>query len=243
MLVLEVAQLMGQHGVHLGGAELLEQGVVKHDAFGRAETGEVGIGVSRALAAVHHKQALGSKATTLHQRGDPCLERFVFKRLELIEQWRDHGRKQHQHQQVEGHPDAPGPEPPHAARAAHEPQNQRDDGQADDQTDQRGLQQIGQPEPERHFVEAEPFFKPEGGVQSEGQVEQAADEAKRSQQGQLRHQAAVSRQAGTHQRLIQRVNAAEQGPAQQDGGAESHLQHAETGFGDGVIRCLLVRHQ
>jgi hypothetical protein len=66
--VLEVAQLVRQHRLDLAGVQLGQQGVVEHHALGRAQAGEVGIGVGRAPAAVHHEQALGGKAAALHQR-------------------------------------------------------------------------------------------------------------------------------------------------------------------------------
>jgi hypothetical protein len=52
-----------------------------------------------------------------------------------------------------------------------------------------------------------------------------------------------ARQAGAGQRLVQRVYAAQQGPAQQHGGAKRHLQHAEARLGDGVVGRLLVRFE
>jgi hypothetical protein len=56
---------------------LLQQGVEEHHPLGRAQAGEVGVGVRRALAAVHHEQALGGKAAALHQRLHALLQRFV----------------------------------------------------------------------------------------------------------------------------------------------------------------------
>jgi hypothetical protein len=73
VLVLEVAQLVRQHGVDLAGRQLGQQRVEEHHALGRAEAGEVGIGVRAALAAVHHEQALGREAAALHQRRDARL--------------------------------------------------------------------------------------------------------------------------------------------------------------------------
>ena len=44
------------------GDELAQQRVEEHHALGGTEAGEVGVGVRRALAAVHHEQTLGRKA-------------------------------------------------------------------------------------------------------------------------------------------------------------------------------------
>ena len=59
---LEVAELVRQHRLDLAGRQPGEQGVEEDDALGRAEAGEVGVGVRRAAAAVHHEQALGGEA-------------------------------------------------------------------------------------------------------------------------------------------------------------------------------------
>ena len=88
-----MSEFVGQHRIDLGGAELLEQCVVKHHALGRAKTREIGVGMRRALAAVHDKQAFGRKAATLHQRRDADLERLVVQRLEFVKQRRNHRGK------------------------------------------------------------------------------------------------------------------------------------------------------
>ena len=67
VLVLEVAQLMRQHRINFTGLQLFEQRVVKHHALGRTKTGEIGVGMGRAFATVHHKQALCCKTAALHQ--------------------------------------------------------------------------------------------------------------------------------------------------------------------------------
>ena len=130
VLVLEMTQLMRQHRVYFARAKLLKQCVVKHHSLGRAKASEVSVCVSRSLAAVHHKQALGSKAAALHQCCHSGFQFFVVQRFELVEQRGNHGRVQHQYQQVKTHPRAPRPQPPKAAGAAHQPQNQRDNWQA-----------------------------------------------------------------------------------------------------------------
>ena len=129
------------------------------------------------------------------------------------------------------------------ARAAHQPQNQRHDGQADDDADQRGLHQVAQPELQSHLVEAKTLFNFEGAVERERQVQQPANQAERAQQRQLRHQRAVSSEAGVHDGPVQRVQAAQQRPAHQYGGGKRHFQQAKTGLGDGVIGGFLVRLQ
>ena len=97
--------------------------------------------------------------------------------------------------------------------------------------------------PQCDFVEAETLFEPKGVVQRERQVEQAADQAEQGQQSQLRRQAAVAHQRRIRQCLVQSIDAAQQRPAEQHGGCESHFKQAETRLGDGVVGRLLVRSQ
>ena len=107
------------------GREAREQRVEEHDALGRAEAGEVGVAVARAPGAVHHVQAAGAEAAAREQRLDARRERSVGERAELVEQRRDEGRVDEQHQQVEARPGEPDPEPPQLAHARHQPEHQR----------------------------------------------------------------------------------------------------------------------
>ena len=202
VLVLEVTKLVRQHGIYFTRVELLEQGVVKHHAFGRAKTGEIGIGMRRALAAVHDKKALGRKAATLHQRRHAGLERFIVEWFEFVEQGRNDSRVEHQHQQVETHPAAPGPQPPPASGAAHQPQNQCNHGQANDGAHHQTLGHVGQPQLEGHLVEAKALFNAEGAVQRKRQVQHTADEAKSRQQRQLRPETAIGIETGCNNRTV-----------------------------------------
>ena len=135
MAVLEMSQFMGQDGIHLAGCELRQQRVIKHHALGGAKAGEIGVGVRTALAAVHDKKALGLEAAARHQLRHTVFEFLVVQRFEFIEPGRNDGGVKQQHQEVESHPHAPGPQPPVAARGAHHPQDQRDQGQAQQNAD------------------------------------------------------------------------------------------------------------
>ena len=235
--MLEVAQLMGQDGFDLAGGQLAQQGVVEHHALGGTKAREVGVGVGAAAAAVHHKQALGREAAALHECRHAGFERFIFQWLEFVEQRCDEGGVDHHQQQVETHPEAPGPQPPQRACSAHQPEDQRGNRQPDDGAHQQALEGIRQPQAPGHLVEAKPFFHHEGLVQRQGQVDQSADGSKGHQQCHLLPHAATQH---AKQRLVQCIQAAQQGPAQQHGRAQRHLQHAQAGFGDGVVSRLLV---
>jgi hypothetical protein len=131
--------------------------------------------VRRAPAAVHHEKALGGKAAALHQGTHALGQGLVGERLELVEQRRDDRRVEHQQHEVEGHPCQPGPQPPQAARGAHDPQDQRRQRQGDGDAHERSLGQVGQPQAERHAVEAESLFDAERLVPTEWQLDDRAD--------------------------------------------------------------------
>ena len=112
---LGVPEFMCQHGFHLTGVELLEQGVEKHHPFLFAKASEKCIRVGRAAAAVHHKKTVRLETGALHQLVDTFFQFSVFQRLELVEQGHDEiGRDPH-HKQLVCHQQCPRPKPPQAA--------------------------------------------------------------------------------------------------------------------------------
>jgi hypothetical protein len=84
--------------------------------------------------------------------------------------------------------------------------HQRGDGQAHERTHQRALEQVAQPERERHLVEAEALLDAEGGPPGEWQPDQATDQRKRGQQAELLHHATTERR---EQGLVQPVESAQ----------------------------------
>jgi hypothetical protein len=125
----------------------------------------------------------------------------------------------------------------HRPRRAHKPQHQRRDRQADQRADQTALDQITQPEAKAHLVETETLFEPERGPPAHRERQYRADQGERTDQGQLLPQ------AGAHQVQqpgVQRMQPAQQGPAQQQRGLDGRLQHAETGLGHRVVGRLAV---
>jgi hypothetical protein len=63
--------------------------------------------MARALGAVHHVQAARAEAAALEQRFDASGEARVFELGEAVEQRRNEGRKEQQHEQIERHPGEP----------------------------------------------------------------------------------------------------------------------------------------
>ena len=233
-------QLVRQYGLYFAHGELAQQRVIKHHTFRSAKTCEVGIGMGTAAAAVHHKKPFGGEAAAFHQMRHALLEGFVFQWLELVEQRGDEGGKNHHQQQVEPHPDGPGPGPPVGACLAHQPQDGCCNRQANGGPQQYRLAQVCKPQGRGHFVEAEAFLLHKCFVQRHRQIDQPADEHKSCQQRQLLPHAATQ---PVQQRLVQQIQPAKQGPAQQHGSAQGQLQQLQPGFGYRVIRRLLVSGQ
>ena len=196
--------------------------------------------MGRAAAAVHHKQALGGKAAALHERRHTGAQGLVVQRLELVEQRRNHGGVEHQHQEVKAHPHGPGPQPPQRAGRAHQPHDERSNGQPNDRGQQQAFDQVGGPQARGDFVKAKALFQPKGGVEAERQVDQAANQGKGGQQCQLGPQRVARRPAGALNQSVQGIEPTQQGPAQQHGRAQCQLQHAQLGLGQGVVGRFLV---
>ena len=62
MPMLEVAELVCQHRLDLARRQLDQQSVEQDHALGSTEAGEVGVGVGRTAAAVHHEKALAPRS-------------------------------------------------------------------------------------------------------------------------------------------------------------------------------------
>ena len=89
VLVLEVSQFVRQDRIDFVCGQTRQQRVIKDHAFACTKAREVSIGVRAALAAIHDKKTLRSKAATLHQGGHAGLDGFIFERGELVEQGGD----------------------------------------------------------------------------------------------------------------------------------------------------------
>ena len=191
-----------------------------------------------AAAAIHHEQALGPKSATLHQRLHAFSQLAVLQRLELVEQRRDHAWVEHHHQQGKRHPDAPGPEPPQAAGALHQPQVKCGQRQADDGSHQRAFEHIGPPQALCALVETEAFFQTEGGVPAHRQFQRPVDQEEGGDQRQLLPEGMFDQVVDL---VVERSQATQQRPADHDGGAVGALPQVHLVACHGVGRGFLVR--
>lgn len=124
-----------------------------------------------------------------------------------------------------------------SASRRQQPQHQRQHRQAKQRRQRQRFGQVGQVERRRAAVKAKARLHAKGGVQAQRQAERAAE-----QQGGGDHRHAlpqrVGQPAGPQPR--QRVDAAAQRQAQQDGAVPQRVKLRQPGFGAGVIRRFLV---
>lgn len=88
-----MSQLVRQYGLHLRRRALVDQSVVQDDLFlGEWQTSEVGVRVSRSLAAINDLQ-FGKREVELRCEGiDTVFEVTRFERCERVEHWYNQGR-------------------------------------------------------------------------------------------------------------------------------------------------------
>jgi len=81
---LVVAYFVGQHGLQLALAKLLDQRVIQHDSTEAPEAGKEGIGVGGALAAVHDMDGLSTEAGAFTQGQQALAQLTLRQRFELV---------------------------------------------------------------------------------------------------------------------------------------------------------------
>ena len=100
---------------------------------------------------------------------------------------------------------------------------------------------VGEPEPPGHAVEAEALLEAKRRVPLERQLEDGADDDEGDDQRDLVGERAGARRDRVAHRRIERVEAAEQRPAEQHGGAGDHLPVRQARLGERVVGGALVR--
>ena len=235
-----MAQFVCQHGLHFRRAQLVEQRVKKHHPFGRPKAGEISIGMGRALAAIHHEQTFGRKAAAFHQCLDAELDGFIAQGFEAVEEGCDEQGVHHHHQQAEAAPGHPCPEPPHGASLSHQPKYQRGQWQTQHGAHHEAFDRVGQNEPPGHAVEAELLLDAEGAVEVEWRFEEAAQERETRQQAELIDHGSPAWVDGFAQPSVQKIQAAEEGPREENRRPPQGGQHAQASFGNGVVGRFLV---
>ena len=208
--MLEVPQLMRQDRLHLIGTQLLEQGVKEHHPFAVAKTGEKSIGVRRSLGAIHHKKPFGFKARALHERGDALLEGVVIQGGELVKEGHRKSGRYPNHEELKGDHGTPGLEPPIRTSCIHEPQNKRNQGYSEHQSECDAFDHVGDPQFQREFIKAKALFDHKGLNPRQGQIDQTRDEHKgQDEDGFFNESQAQPR----HQGLVEPVDPTQERPA------------------------------
>lgn len=167
-------------------------------------------------------------------------QRVVLQRLELVEDRCDEGRVDQQDEHLERDPDDPGPQPPQAAGLVHQPQHDEQQRQAERSAEQGIFQHVGEEQPLRHPVEAEPLFDSELTVILERDVDDARDHEHGGDERDLLPVAAAD-PAG--EQRVECADAAEQRKADQHGRADDDFQHRQPGALDRIVGRALVGGQ
>src|SRR3569832_1253467 len=89
MAVLEMAELVGEHGLELVWRQGSQQGIEKHDALLRAEPGKIGVAMLLTRRAVHDVDAAARESAAVQQILAALPQRGVLERREAIEERRD----------------------------------------------------------------------------------------------------------------------------------------------------------
>ena len=174
---LVVAHLVGQHGQELRPAQLLQQRVEQDDALGLAQPGEIGVGVAGPFRPVHGEDAAGAEPDPPGQLRDGVPQRAVRHRLEAVEERRDEGGVEHQHQGLEREDENEDVHPPPGPGNLHEPQHAVEKRRPEHHGQHDSLEPVGDEGAGVGLVESEAFLEHEGGVDFERQRQEREEPA------------------------------------------------------------------
>src|SRR3954463_6458322 len=117
--------------------------------------------MTRGLAAVHHLDALRMKPGLQTQGKEAIPERTFRERSKFVEERHDEDGREHEHEELEGHHAAPGPEPPGMAGPFDKFENKHEKRITDYHAQCEALQAIHEPELRRGGVKPKPFLEME----------------------------------------------------------------------------------
>ena len=195
--------------------------------------------MTRSLRSVHHEEATDGEAAAFEQAFNARLERRVVERRKFVEQRRDPGRVDEQHQQVERAPEQPDVEPPEASHLRHQPEHGEQQRRADDDAERGLLDEVDDKQLDRHAVEAVLRFDHELLVERQGKVDRAGDEHHGKNH---RHAVGQAVEPGA-QHLVQELQPAGKGQAEQQNDLEGQRDARKTGLCDGVVGGFLMCRQ
>src|SRR5882724_5813818 len=95
-----MANFMREHGFQLRVGELRDECVEQNDFSKTSEPGEEGVGMARALAAIHCVDTARGKIGALCQCKEALAQRSVWQWREFVEKRHDHCRRDEQQEQL-----------------------------------------------------------------------------------------------------------------------------------------------
>ena len=189
------------------------------------------------LRPVHHEESRTGEAAARQQRLDAFSQPGVVEWCELVEQGRDPGRIDEQHQQIESAPEDPNVEPPQATHSLHQPEHGEQHWRPDEDAQSQLLHQVDKKESERHAVEAKLLFDDELTIERERQIEESGNGDDAENHDHAVDEAVESRRP----EVVQRLEAATEGEGEQDGDLGDKACTTEAGACHGVVSSLLMR--
>jgi len=172
-----VTDLVGKDGFEFRFGQLGNEGVEQDDFSELAETGEEGVRVARAFAAIHDLNTAGSEPSAIRQCEQALAQGAFGQRRKLIEQRHDQHRREHDHDQLKAEHGDPGPEPPPITHPIDELEHQQKEWITKENGEEQGFEPIEPPGFLSGGIEAEALLESKLRIPTERQIEQAQCEA------------------------------------------------------------------
>ena len=175
---LPVAELMSKHGDDLLLLGLIDEGVVEDDFLAHAgEAGEVRVGVGAALGAVDDLQLRKGEVEFSSKGFDSAAERPFGKGGEFVEDWDDDRGVDGDGEDLDDEHEEVDVVEELVAGLLDDGEEGRAEGEANDDAERLGFEEVGHPQLERLLVEAEFLFKHKVVVVVEGEAYHGGREA------------------------------------------------------------------
>lgn len=227
-----MADFVGEDGFKFGGFKLGDEGVKQNYFTEFSESGEEGVGMAGAFAAVHDLDVFGEEAGAFAEGEEAVAQGADGERGKFIEERKDENRANDHHEELDGDHANPGPEPPGGAEFFHDFKDESEQGVTDKDGKEQAFDAIHPPEAGRGGVEAEAFFDAELGVPIQREVGYCQENGNDDQEGRFGPDGVAE---GLLEGLVKsREKAAEQ-HGEKDDEIPSEFDFFEAAFGQGVI--------
>ena len=171
-----MTQLVTQHSDNLFAVALLYKSVVDDDVLLPGQTKEVCVAVRAALAAVDDEERVEREIEAFGESLDPLLQSSIFKRRELIEQWKDDDRIDRDHEHLENDAEGPDVVKETVSCLLDDGEDDGENWSAQGSEEHQLFDLVGHVRPQRRLVEAKLLLKHKGLVQTAREVKHGLQE-------------------------------------------------------------------